>query len=111
MREFSGHPSGAEGGGAGPGSPPLDPTPPSQPCSSIHPIEVAPEARLEPPATGTKPRKRGNLSTACVSLTSWNSCQSTGLGPCPLQKKLLRWMKSFKVCMLPKNEKKRRNLE
>ena len=81
MREFSGHPSGADGRGAGPGSPPLDPTPPSQPCSSIHPIEVAPEARLEPPPTGAKPGG-GELYLPSF-LTFLSSSQSTGLGPCP----------------------------
>ena len=99
MREFSGDPPDAEGSGAGPGPPPLNPSPSPQTCCRIHPIEVAPEAGLEPPTTGAKPGERGGyLPTAKASLTSWNSSQSTGLGPCLLQRKLLRWIKLFKVC-------------
>ena len=48
-------PSGLDGGGASPGPAPLNPISPPEASCSIHPIEVAPEAGLEPPATGAKP--------------------------------------------------------
>ena len=79
--KLSGNPSGADGGGTGPGPTPLYPSSSPKACSSIHPIEVAPEARLEPPPTGAKPGG-GELYLPSF-LTFLSSSQSTGLGPCP----------------------------
>ena len=49
MREFSGDPPGADGGGAGSGPPPLNPSSSPEACRRIHPIEVAPKAGFKPP--------------------------------------------------------------
>merc|ERR1712181_53466 len=72
----SGDPSGLDGGGASPGPAPLNPISPPEASCSIHPIEVAPEAGLDPPATGAKPFRAVATPLVLVLVHSRESCSA-----------------------------------